>query len=134
MKRKWIGNKIVFRSSAPAPAEFDAFSFFYRGPLLERFSTQVTMSFRLPDGNEHAVTDDLLVQACSHLRTDVSDRNPTVNPRQYRGKPITVLFRSRNGRIRFRSDDDYSFAFFQKDAKGQINWRQPFQTVDAVAQ
>ncbi len=129
-----IGSQFTFTTSEPAPADFDAFTFFWTSPASERFDTQVTSMLVLPDGKEQVWIADLVMIAGQSVRSDVAEGSDAVvpDPRQFRNKNMTVIFRSKNGRMRFPSDDHFSFAFHKAGSDGKINWRSPYKQVKAI--
>ncbi len=129
----WIGSEVRFTTSEPAPEDIDAFTFFWMSPVLERFDTQVYRIITLANGNEHVVDDDVFWPNGGSIRSDVSPEDAPNTPEQFRGKNITMIFRSKNGRLRLPRDC-CSFAFYRKGKDGTINWRQPDKQVDAVAE
>ncbi len=127
-----IGHEFVFTTKEPAPADMDAFTFFWDYPLLERFDTQVVRTIVLPDGNEQVVDPDATGPAGKYdfVRSDNGPDDDTLAPAQFRDRYITTIFRSTNGRMRMPRDIG-SYAFYKKNKDGKINWRQPSTQVES---
>ncbi len=126
-----IGSEIRFTTAEPAPTDIDAFTFFWMAPSLEHFDTQVARILLLANGKEHIVDDDVMWPVGEQIRSDVYGLVFPNDPAQFRGHNITMLFRAKNGRIRFPKGC-CSFAFYKKGSDGKINWRQPFKQIDAI--
>ena len=75
----------------------------------------------LPDGTEHFVYDDLVVEAGGHVRSDFAEGIPGGDPRPFQGQPITIEFRVSQGRTKFSRTGDYHFAFYVRNADGAID-------------
>jgi hypothetical protein len=129
-----IGTEVRLTAVEPAPADYDAFTFFWASPAMEHFDTQVTWILVLPDGKEQVWDDDVVMSAGQSVRSDVSVGGDSVvaDPRQFRNKHMTVIFRSKNGRMRFPSEDYFSFAFHKAGPDGKISWRQPYKNIKAT--
>ena len=132
MDAQYVGTTVRFRTAEPAPQQFDAWTFFWRGPRLESFDADLQYVVLLPDGTEHHVYDDLVVEAGGHVRSDFAEEFSGGDPRPLHGQPITIEFRASEGRMKFSRTGEYSFAFYERTAEGTIDWQQPFAKVDAV--
>ena len=128
-----MGSEIRFTTAEPAPTDIDAFTFYWMAPAMEQFDTQVARILVLANGKEQIVDDDVLWPMGDQIRSDVSGQNSLMepNPTQFRGRNITMVFRTKNGRIRFPKGC-CSFAFDKKGQDGKINWRQPFKQINAI--
>lgn len=131
-----IGRQFTIKTVEVAPADFDAFTFFWMAPAVERFDTQVTWILVLPDGKEQVWDKDLVMSPGQSVRSDVSVGGDFVvaDPRQFRNKSMTVIFRSKNGRMRFPSDNAFRFAFYRNGPDGKINWREPYKQIKAITE
>ena len=129
-----IGAEVRLTTVEPAPADYDAFTFFWTSPASERFDTQVTSVLVLPDGTEQVWIGDIVMSAGQSVRSDVSEGGDSVvaDPRLFRNKTMTVIFRSKNGRMRFPAKDRFSFSFHKVDAESRINWRQPYKDIEVT--
>ena len=124
-------DKVVFRTAGPAPDDFDGFTFFWGAPEVAPDDAEVEWGFILPDGTEHIMHGCRAGPPGTTFRTDVCPDHPAGDARQYRGRQIRMLFRSPSGRIRLRGAR-YEFAFHKANIDGDITWRKPFRTVDAI--
>ena len=127
-----VGREFVFTTKDPAPADMDAFTFFWNFPLLERFDTQVVRIIVFPDGTEQIVDPDATgpTGQYGYVRSDNSPNDETLDPTQFRNTHITTIFRSTDGRMRMPRDAG-SYAFYTKDKDGKINWRHPSSKMDS---
>ena len=129
-----IGTEVRLTTVEPAPADYDAFTFFWTSPASERFETQITSVLVLPDGTEQVWIGDIVMSAGQSVRSDVSEGGDSVvaDPRLFRNKNMTIIYRSKNGRMRFPAKDRFSFSFHKADADGKINWRHPYKDIEAT--
>ena len=138
---KIIAKEVTFTTSEPAPLAFDAWTFFWEYPAVERFDADIEYIVPLPNGKQYYVYDLGMPPAGGSVRSDFSGvmRNPAgtnkldmVKP--FQGKHISIGFHPSKGRIRFSRNVGYQFVFYKKDEKGKINWRKPFKKVDAAVE
>jgi len=97
----FAGTTVRFRTAEPAPQQFDAWCFFWRGHRLESFDADLQYAVLLPDGTEHYVYDDLVVETGGRVQSAFAEELNGGDPRPFWGQPITVEFRASDGRIKF---------------------------------
>lgn len=136
--RKLIGKSLAFTTSEPAPAQFDAWTFFWSYPSLERFDSDLEYVV-LCEGELPYVHDCGMPSPGGGVRSDFwrtmfkdmgePDRD-LISP--YHGKHITVVFRATKGRLRFSSHGMGGFAFYKNGEDGKADRRNPIKQIEAV--
>ena len=138
-QRQAVGKTISFITKEAAPAEFDAWTFFWQSPAIERFDADLQYVVLLPDGKEYYVHDCGMLGPGQGVRSDfwadmfkltgMPERDMI---RPFRGQPIAIVFRATKGRIRFAAGSGGGFAFYKKGAKGEIDRDHPVKQIEAV--
>ena len=125
-----IGKATTFKTSEPAPPEFDAWTFFWQAPQFATSDTDLQYVVLRPDGPEQYFYDYFAVSPGELVRSDFAEDLAGGDPSVFYRKDISIIFRARVGELRF--SDSGSFTFYKKDRSGKISWIQPFKTVDGV--
>lgn len=135
---KLIGKTVTFTTAEPAPAEFDAWTFFWSYPSLEKFDADLEYVV-LCDGKEYYVHDLGMTSPGDSVRSDFwktmfkdmgKPDKDLITP--FRCKQITVVFRATKGRMRFPDYGIGSFAFYKAGKDGKIDRKNPVKQIDSV--
>lgn len=132
---KWVGKEIVFKTAERAPAQFDAWTFYWIAPKIQAFDGTLDYVVLLPDNKEHYAYRDLMVDPGGTARSDFGEGMPGGDVAPLQGQHIRVMFRVNPGKFKFNSNPgNYSFGFYKRGADGKINWGMPFMTIPAVVE
>jgi hypothetical protein len=125
---------VTFKTAEPAPDGFDAWDFVWKGP--KRAPNINLESVVLdPAGNEYARQEFVAYPGKSDsVHSSFSAGFAGGDPKVFYHQPIRISFRVARGGLLFLPSDilAFKFRFFKKDAHGDVDWRKPFQALDAV--
>ena len=133
-----IGKSLTFTTAEPAPAQFDAWTFFWSYPAIEKFDADLQYVV-LCEGEAPYVHDCGTPRPGGSVRSDFwramfedmgkPDRD-LISP--FHGKHITVVFRATKGRLRFPNHGIGGFAFYKNGADGKADRKNPIKQIQAV--
>ena len=125
---------LTFRTVEPAPEDFDAFEFFWAPPYVDK-DAQVTLRVLDAAGREQQRWDGVS-GAHGRSRHSVWADAPEqpVDLKTFRGGKISVVLEVSKGTMKFPPGTEFAFAFYRKDANGEIAWQKPYKTIAAVTE
>ena len=125
---------VTFKTAQPAPEAFDAWDFVWKGP--RRDANVVLGSVVLqPDGREYARQDfEAFPGKSESIQSSFSPGFAGGDPKVFYRQPIRFCFRVTKGDLTFAAADQklFKFQFYKKDAHGDVDWRIPFETIEAA--
>lgn len=125
---------VTVRTAQLAPAGFEAWDFVWRGPKRDT-NTPLEVTVLQPDGAAYASqTFGGYPAKSENIRSSFSPGFVGGDPKVFHQQTIRLRFHVPRGNISFLPGDSkvFKFRFFNKAPKGDVEWRKPFQTVEAV--
>ena len=127
---------VTFKTAQAAPDGFDAWDFVWKGP--KRAATVNLQEVVLqPNGQEYAKQDFAAYPGKSDtVQSSFSPGFAGGDPKVFYNQPIRIAFRVEKGGVAFGTNDikSFKFRFFKKDSNGDVDWRTPFQKIDALVE
>ncbi|MGD0784821.1 MAG: ankyrin repeat domain-containing protein [Sedimentisphaerales bacterium] len=127
-------NNITFKSAEPAPDKFDAWSFRWITPAIDP-DAKLWYVVIQPDGQEYFRYDLAASAANRNMRSDFKAGFSGGDPRIFFKEHIRFIVHVSKGKMVFPPAGSvrFKFEFFQNNAEGKIDWKNPFKTIDAVS-
>jgi hypothetical protein len=125
---------VTFKTAQPAPDAFDAWDFVWKGPKRDANVTLDGVVLQ-PDGTEYARQDfEAFPGKSENIQSSFSPGFAGGDPKVFYRQPIRFCFRVTKGDLAFAPADQksFKFRFYKKDARGDVDWRIPFETVEAA--
>jgi len=125
---------ITFKTAEPAPEGFDAWDLLWRGPRRDP-ETPLEAVVLQADGKEYARQEFSAYPGPSdQIQSSFSPGFAGGDPKALYNQPIRIRFSVSRGPLTFVPADvkSFQFRFFKKDANGDVDWRKPFKTIEAV--
>ena len=130
------GQVMTLRTAQPAPDDFEAWDFVWKGPK-RGLNVDLEMTVIQPDGKEYARQGFAAYPGKSDgIQSSFSPGFAGGDPKVFFRQPIRLSFRVEKDSLSFPPAEIklFKFRFFKKEPNGDVDWRKPFQTVDAVAE
>jgi hypothetical protein len=126
------GKECRFVTAAPAPDQFEAWSFFWEGRR-RNTETEWEMVIHQPDGEVYWGKNLSDIETTfSKARSDFGGGPDNADLAVFHGKPIEVIFRVVQGEAQLASPEAFRFEFFRENSEGGIDWENPASTIPAV--
>ena len=125
---------VTFKMATPAPEAFDAWDFVWKGPKRSP-AANLQAEVIQPDGGLYAKQDFIAYPGKSDpIHTSFSPGFAGGDPKVFFHQTIRIRFRVEKGALVFVPADikTFHFRFFKKDSTGDIDWRLPFENIEAV--
>ena len=125
---------VTFKTAKPAPEDFDAWDFIWKGPKRSP-AANLQAEVLQPDGSLYAKQSFIAYPGKSDaVHTSFSPGFAGGDPKVFYHQTIRIRFRVDKGAVVFALPDikTFQFRFFKKDANGDIDWRLPFDKIEAV--
>jgi len=125
---------VTFQSEAKAPAQFDAWSFYWLAPVYDP-EARLEAIILQPDGKEYCRFIASTMPGGGRMRSDFLKGIPGGDPATLAGDTIRFVLHVNHGDMFFYPHYRYGFAFYTKSDSGgvgDIDWDKPFRFIPAV--
>jgi hypothetical protein len=119
-----FSDAVIFRTTEPAPDDFDAWKFRWAAPNVEP-DAQFDYVVLEPDGSEYCRYELSKIQG--RMRSDFKEGLAGSDPAVYYNKNIRFVVKTTKGDIVFDPNDKFTFVFYKDGFRGTV-----VETIDAV--